>query len=90
MKKKEHIFTFKTDEHLADLLEKIPNKSQFIRKALQAALEQDCPLCQGSGILTGEQREHWQHFLTLHSLEKCEQCNATHLVCSHSQLPDVH
>lgn len=81
-KSQERIFTFKTDEQLARQLDQITNKSEFIRKAILAALEHDCPLCHGSGLLTPEQRKHWDHFLTTHTLGKCDECNAIHYVCT--------
>ncbi len=81
-KSRDRIFTFKTDEHLARQLDQIANKSEFIRKAILTALEHDCPLCQGTGLLTPEQRKHWDHFLTIHTLEKCDKCNAIHYVCN--------
>lgn len=79
--KKERVFTFKTDDELAAMLESIPNKSEFIRKAIEVALENTCPLCNGTGSLTPAQHSHMEHFLTLHSLEKCEECDAVHFVC---------
>jgi hypothetical protein len=81
MLKKERVFTFKTDEGLAEILDRVPNKSEFIRKAIEVALENKCPLCNGTGSLTPAQYKHMQHFLTVHSLEKCEQCDAVHFVC---------
>ncbi len=81
MKKKERIFTFKTDENMAESLNEIPNKSEFIRRAVQTALEQKCPLCSGPGTLTKQQQTHMEHFLTFHSLEKCGECEAVHFVC---------
>jgi galactose-1-phosphate uridylyltransferase len=81
MQKKERVFTFKTDEGLAEILDRVPNKSEFIRKAIEAALENKCPLCNGTGSLTPAQNKHMKHFLTVHSLEKCEQCDAVHFVC---------
>ncbi len=81
MKKKERIVSFKADSALADDLDNIPNKSDFIRKAIQRALEQKCPLCSGTGVLTLEQKKHLEHFLALHSLKKCGECQAIHFVC---------
>lgn len=79
--KKERVFTFKADEGLAEVLDRIPNKSEFIRKAIEVALDKRCPLCNGTGSLTPAQHNHMQHFLTLHSLETCEECDAVHFVC---------
>lgn len=79
--KKERVITFKTDEELAEILDSIPNKSAFIRQAIEAALENRCPLCNGTGSLTPAQHSHMQQFLTVHSLKKCEECDAVHFVC---------
>lgn len=84
-KNRERIITFKTDEEMADRLDRIANKSEFIRRAILTALGQDCPLCQGTGSLNSEQRRHWQHFLTTHTLTHCEQCNAVHFICNDVQ-----
>ncbi len=78
---KERVFTFKADEQLADLLDDLPNRSEFIRKALLSAMNRHCPLCHGSGILTVEQQGHLEQFLITHSLEKCMTCNAVHFTC---------
>lgn len=90
MKKKERVFTFKADEQLAESLELIPNKSEFIRKALESALEKKCPLCDGTGSLTPEQRKHMDSFLLLHSLERCNECDAVHFVCRTESQTDAH
>ena len=81
MKKKERIFTFKVDEDLAGSLDEIANKSAFIRRAVEEALGRKCPLCGGTGALSPAQDRHLREFLTLHPLEKCEQCDAVHFVC---------
>lgn len=80
-KKKERVFSFKADGDLAEALENIPNRSEFIRKALLATLEHECPLCKGTGVLTLEQGKHLEQFLTLHVLTRCEECQAVHFVC---------
>ncbi len=90
MKKKERTFTFKTDESMGDSLDAIPNKSEFIRQAVQTALEQKCPLCSGTGTLTEQQQDHLQEFLTFHSLEKCSKCEAVHFVCRPVGEVDLH
>jgi hypothetical protein len=60
----------------------ISNRSEFIRAAILSALDSVCPLCKGSGILTPDQRKHWDAFAKNHSLEECVDCHAVHLVCS--------
>lgn len=82
MKKKTDIITFKVDDTLLEALQGIPNRSRFIRSAILAALEGTCPLCQGTGILTPNQKRHWETFLETHSIEECQDCSELHLVCS--------
>lgn len=79
--KKPAIITFKADAALAEALQAVPNKSAFIRAAILTALDNGCPLCQGTGILTQEQKKHWGDFLSTHSVTTCEDCKAVHLVC---------
>lgn len=78
---KTDLITLKVDPSLAARINQLPNKSEFIRKAILAALTNTCPLCQGSGVLTPEQREHWEHFSRGHTVERCNDCNAVHLEC---------
>ena len=80
-RKKQDIITFKVDRLLWEALDGVPNRSEFIRSAILTALENGCPLCRGSGILTPQQRKHWENFAEGHSLEKCADCDAVHLVC---------
>jgi hypothetical protein len=84
MNEKQGIVTFKAPESLREALQSIPNKSEFIRNAVTAALDGVCPLCNGTGILLPNQREHWRRFAANHFIQECEECRAKHLVCSHS------
>lgn len=85
--KKESVVSFKTDEKLARLLHALPNRSEFIRRALLEALESTCPLCQGSGILTPAQREHWDAFSEHHRIAQCaDGCGETILYCDYQRL----
>lgn len=74
MKKKQEIISFKADAALKEALAAIPNRSEFIRDAILSALENACPLCHGTGILSTSQKEHMERFLTSHPLEKCQDC----------------
>ena len=82
-KRKSEIITFKADESLLEALHGVPNRSSFIRSAVLAALNSTCPLCMGSGILTPNQQKHWRTFAGSHEVRECDECNETHLVCSH-------
>lgn len=81
MTRKPVTLTFKADPALAELLDQVPNKSDFVRKAVLSALENTCPLCGGTGILTPRQREHWAEFARNHFMAKCGHCQEYHLVC---------
>lgn len=86
---KETIITFKADKDLSNALERMPNKSEFIRAALLAALDESCPFCGGSGTLTPNQRKHWLNFLRHHQVEHCRKCNGLKIHCdSTPAIPD--
>ncbi|MGD8564084.1 MAG: ribbon-helix-helix domain-containing protein [Desulfarculaceae bacterium] len=78
---KHEVISFKADESLHQALKDIPNRSEFIRSAIQAALTGVCPLCQGKGVLSSKQIKHWQEFIQEHELTECKECHALHLVC---------
>ena len=87
-KAKQEIITFKVDEDLLERLKELPNRSEFIRRAILGAMDNICPLCQGTGSLSTNQKKHWDRFIADHSLEKCEECHEVRLVCSY--VPDEH
>ena len=87
---KERIVTFKADEALVGALRAIPNRSEFIRSAILAALDNSCPLCLGTGLLTPEQKTHWNTFAADHAVQECTQCHEWHLVCSHEPNTPAH
>jgi len=87
---KQETITFKADSELARLLAVLPNKSEFYRQAILNALDNACPLCQGSGILTPQQKRHWDEFLAHHHLEKCNDCDALHVVCESESEGHMH
>ncbi|NLW55211.1 MAG: CopG family transcriptional regulator [Firmicutes bacterium] len=80
-KKKQEVITFKVEAELGKAMEGIPNRSEFIRTAILAALRNTCPLCRGTGILTPEQQKHWKEFAENHRVKKCDDCQSFHLVC---------
>lgn len=78
---KQEVITLKVDSDLADLLKGLPNRSEFIRTAILSALDHVCPLCQGSGILTPAQQDHWKEFSHHHHLSHCHDCGTIHIAC---------
>ena len=85
--KRPEVISFKADGALLKAMKSIPNRSEFIRCAIMAALDSTCPLCNGTGILTPDQKRHWSEFSKRHSLEECQQCHAFHLVCGNDFEP---
>lgn len=78
---KDEVITFKVEPRLAEILKGMPNRSQFIRSAIMASLGHVCPLCQGLGILSTDQKHHWQEFCEHHGIRKCPECGSVVLVC---------
>jgi Na+-translocating ferredoxin:NAD+ oxidoreductase RnfC subunit len=87
--RKQEVITFKVDPGLSKALEGIPDRSEFIRCAILAAMENLCPLCKGTGLLSPDQRRHWEEFARTHSLRKCSDCDATLLVCAAEAAKEV-
>jgi hypothetical protein len=81
-KTKADVLTFKVDAALLDAMQGIRNRSEFIRNAIQAALDSTCPLCMGTGILSPNQKKHWDTFAQDHSVTECAECNEMVLVCA--------
>jgi len=79
---KDEIITFKVGPALAEAIRHLPNRSEFIRSAVLSALEHACPLCQGTGILTPEQKRHWTAFARHHRVTQCRECDAVYLQCT--------
>ena len=84
------IVTFKVDASLLEAMRGIENRSEFIRSAILAALDNICPLCGGSGTLTPDQKQHWQSFAESHSVAECDRCHEIHLVCERQAAPPPH
>jgi len=64
---KSQIVAFKVEEDLAEFLNKLPNKSAFIRKAIAAQLGMACPLCNGKGVVPRGVHDHYAAVLKEHN-----------------------
>jgi hypothetical protein len=78
---KGEVISFKVGPALARTIRHLPNRSEFIRAAVLSALEHACPLCQGTGIMTPEQKRHWDAFARDHTVKHCQQCDALYISC---------
>src|SRR5258708_37290093 len=69
------IVAFKVEPELASLLDAMPNKSEFIRAAIQSRLGTVCPLCRGSGVAPyGAVTDDLTRLVQPHPLVVCGGC----------------
>ncbi len=68
------VVAFKVEKDLAELLNKLPNKSAFIRKAIAAQLGVACPLCQGKGVVPRGVHDHYRPLIEQFAHRGCEGC----------------
>lgn len=71
---KSSVVAFKVEEDLANFLNNLPNKSEFIRRAIYSQLGIACPLCRGTGSVSKETHDHFEAFLEKWDLHQCESC----------------
>jgi len=84
---KQEVISFKADDSLAEAMRGVPNRSDFIRSAILAALEGVCPMCMGTGILGPRQKQHWKDFAVNHPMKECPDCHERHLTCANTPRP---
>jgi hypothetical protein len=72
--KKSQIVAFKVEDELAAFLDNLPNKSEFIRRAILAQFNMTCPLCTGSGVVPSGIHNHFEHVIEHSSSRPCEKC----------------
>jgi hypothetical protein len=68
------VVAFKVEEELAEFLNKLPNKSAFIRKAIAAQLSIACPLCNGAGVVPRGVHDHYAPLLKQFNSRHCDGC----------------
>jgi hypothetical protein len=68
------LVSFKVEAELAELLNRLPNKSEFIRKALAAQLRICCPLCDGKGLVPHGIHEHYARLIDVNRTRSCVHC----------------
>jgi hypothetical protein len=73
---KSSIIALKVDAETAAMLDALPNKSEFVRAALRARLDEVCPMCRGSGLRTEAPVAHAPGGRHLHALPRlrCGDC----------------
>jgi len=68
------VVAFKVEKELAELLNKLPNKSAFIRKAIASQLGVACPLCRGMGVVSKGVHDHYGPMLEKFAHRGCDGC----------------
>jgi hypothetical protein len=71
---KSKIVAFKVEEELAEFLNNLPNKSDFIRKAILSQFGMTCPLCAGSGVVPRGVHDHYKPVIGEHNKRGCDKC----------------
>jgi hypothetical protein len=71
---KSEIVAFKVEEELAEFLNNLPNKSDFIRKAILAQFGMTCPLCTGTGVVPRGLHDHYRPIIESHNKRPCDKC----------------
>ncbi len=74
------VVAFKVEEELAKLLDQLPNKSEFIRKAIAAQLRLTCPLCHGKGAVNGWVHDQFAPMVQALRSQRCAGCGARELI----------
>jgi hypothetical protein len=75
-KRQNTLVAFKVEPELAELLDQLPNKSAFIRKAVVAQLGVQCPLCRGKGFVPRGLYEHFARVIDTNRTHACDGCGS--------------
>lgn len=68
------VVAFKVEQELADLLNNLPNKSEFIRKAIASQLGVPCPLCRGAGVVSKGVNDRFLPLVGQFKHQNCQGC----------------
>ncbi len=69
------IVSFRVDKHLADVLNKVPDKSSFIRDVILRSFYETCPVCRGRGVLPEEVARWATQQLASENVVECSCCH---------------
>ncbi len=73
---KQVVVAFRVDRHLAEELDRLRDKSAFIRAAIERAMHVSCPVCEGRGAVSHETAEHVGRILLREKAERCPCCGS--------------
>lgn len=72
------VVSFRVDRHLANVLNKVPDKSSFIRDVILRSFYETCPMCRGRGVLPIELAKWATRMLKSEKAVDCGCCNYTY------------
>lgn len=70
----ETVLSFRVDHHLAEALNKLPDRSDFIRRAILRAFYRVCPACHGKGVLPETAARPIEGFMSRNLATRCSCC----------------
>jgi hypothetical protein len=73
---KQMTVAFRVDRHLAEELDRLPDKSGFIRGAIERAFHVTCPVCEGRGTVSHETAAFVGGMLRRAKARRCPCCGA--------------
>ncbi len=73
---KQVVVAFRVDRHLAEELERLSDKSGFIRGAIERAFHVSCPVCEGRGTVSHETAAYLGRILGRERALRCPCCGA--------------
>lgn len=73
-KEKGVIVSFRVDRHLADVLNKAPDKSAFIRDIILRSFYETCPVCRGRGVVPEELARWAETQMRTAGTQECHCC----------------
>jgi hypothetical protein len=73
---KQVVVAFRVDAHLAEELDRLPDKSAFIRGAIERAFHVACPVCEGRGTVSHDTAHFADDLLRAARALRCPCCGA--------------
>jgi hypothetical protein len=73
---KQVVVAFRVDRHLAEELDRLADKSGFIRGAIERAFHVSCPVCEGRGAVSHETATFVGRMLRRSRARRCPCCGS--------------
>ncbi len=74
-RQKQTVVSFRVDQHLAEALNNLPDKSTFIREAILRRFHTVCPFCKGRGVMPQMIADHLTQRLPDEETVECSCCH---------------